>query len=288
MSSSPRDIDLEKIQTYDSTPITHDFIPMITDAPHVETVPLAENDDPLAKNLGAEPTINENGGAPLENEQVGIEENETPPTNDHGEEPQQENDDEPQLTRRSMCERRSVIPNDYVMYMSKDVNDIGKMDDPASYKEAIKSKNLLKWHEAMEEELRSMSSNDVWDLVEIFDGAKRVGCKWVYKMKYDSKGKIERFNTRLVAKGFTQREGIDYKETFSSISKKDSFRIVMALVAHYDLELHQMDVKIVFLNNDLQENMYLAQPEGFAMEGKEHMRCRLKKSIYGLKQASRQ
>jgi hypothetical protein len=218
---------------------------------------------------------------------VGIEENETPPTNDHGEEPQQENDDEPQLTRRSMCERRSVIPNDYVVYMSKDVNDIGKMDDPASYKEAIKSKNSLKWHEAMEEELRSMSSNDVWDLVKISDGAKRVGCKWIYKMKYDSKGKIKRFNTRLVAKGFTQREGIDYKETFSSISKKDSFRIVMALVAHYDLELHQMDVKIVFLNNDLQENVYMAQPEGFAIEGKEHMRCRLKKSIYGLKQASR-
>jgi hypothetical protein len=66
MSSSPRDIDLEKIRTYDSTPITHDFIPMTTDTPHV--VPLAENDDPLAKNLGAEPTINENGGAPLENE----------------------------------------------------------------------------------------------------------------------------------------------------------------------------------------------------------------------------
>jgi hypothetical protein len=134
--------------------------------------------------------------------------------------------------------------------MSKDINDIGKMDNPTSYKEVMKSKKMLKWHEAMEEELKSMSSNDVWDLVEILDGAKWVGCKWVYKIKYYSKGKIERFKVRLVVKGFTQREGIDYIETFSPVSKKDSFRIVMALVAHYDLELLQIDVKIVFLNGD--------------------------------------
>jgi hypothetical protein len=150
------------------------------------------------------------------------------------------------------------------------------------------SENSKKWLEAMEDELSSMSSNGVWDLVEIPDGAKRVGCKWVYKTKYDSKGKIERFKARLVAKCFTQRKGIDYTETFSPVSKKDSFQIVMVLVAHYDLELHQMDVKTAFLNGGLQENVYMAQPEGFVMEDKEHMRCKLKKSIYGLKQASRQ
>jgi hypothetical protein len=92
---------------------------------------------------------------------VGLEENEAPPANDHKEEPQQENDNEPQPIRRSQHERRNDIPNDYVVYMSEDVNDIGKMDDPVSYKEAMKSKKLLKWCEAMEEELKSMSSNDV-------------------------------------------------------------------------------------------------------------------------------
>ena len=80
-----------------------------------------------------------------------------------------------------------------------------------------------------------------------------------------------------------QREGIDYNKTFSPVSCKDSFRIIIALVAHYDLELHHMDVKTTFLNRDLEENIYMAQPKGFVMKGKERMRCRLKKSIYVLK-----
>ena len=90
-----------------------------------------------------------------------------------------------------------------------------------------------------------------------------------------------------MAKGFTQREGIDYNETFSPVSCKDSFRIIMALVAHYDLELYQMDIKTTFLNGDLEENVYIAQPKGFVVKGKERMGCRLKKLIYGLKQALR-
>ena len=85
-----------------------------------------------------------------------------------------------------------------------------------------------------------------------------------------------------------QREGIDYNETFSPVSCKVSFRIIMALVAHYDLELHHMDVKTTFLNRDLEKNIYMAQPKGLVMEEKERMGCHLKKSIYGLKQASRQ
>ena len=91
-----------------------------------------------------------------------------------------------------------------------------------------------------------------------------------------------------MAKGLTQREGIDYSETFSPVSCKDSFRIIMALVAHYDIELHQMDIKTAFLNGDLYESVYMVQPKGFVMEGKERMGCRLRKSIYELKQTSRQ
>ncbi|KAL0559465.1 hypothetical protein IC582_004076 [Cucumis melo] len=133
-----------------------------------------------------------------------------------------------------------------------------------------------------------MNDSEVWDLVELPKESKRVGCKWVFKTKRDSNGNIERYKARLVAKGYTQKDGIDYKETFSPVSKKDSLRIIMTLVAHYDLELHQMDVKTAFLNGNLDEKVFMDQPEGFMVEGKEHMVCKLKRSIYGLKQAFRQ
>jgi hypothetical protein len=93
---------------------------------------------------------------------------------------------------------------------------------------------------------------------------------------------------RLMTKDFTQREENDYNETFSPVSSKDSFRIIMTLVIHYNLEIHQMDVKTTFLNGDLYESVYMAQPKGLAIEGKENLGCHLSKSIYGLKQASRQ
>ncbi|GKB01170.1 retrovirus-related pol polyprotein from transposon TNT 1-94, partial [Tanacetum coccineum] len=120
------------------------------------------------------------------------------------------------------------------------------------------------------------------------EGSKRVGCKWVFKTKRDFKVNAERYKARLVAKGYTQKNSVDYNETFSPVSKKDSLRIILALVAHFDLELHQMDVKTVFLNGNLKEEVYMEQPEGFSIDGKEKMVCKLKKLIYGLKQASRQ
>ena len=140
----------------------------------------------------------------------------------------------------------------------------------------------------MNEEMKSMDQNCVWDLVELLNNCRKVKYKWVFKTKRDAKGNIERFKVRLVAKGFTQKEGIDYKESFSPVSKKDSLRIIMALVAHYDLELHQIDVKTAFLNKNLDEDIYMDQPERLAKKGKEHLTCKLKKSIYSLKQASRQ
>ena len=133
-----------------------------------------------------------------------------------------------------------------------------------------------------------MAANKVWELVALPKGHKAVGSKWVFKTKRDSLGQIERHKARLVAKGFNQKEGIDYNETFSPISKKDSLRIILALVAHYDLELHQKDVKTAFLNGSLEEEVYMSQSEGFVEDGKEVLVCLLKKSIYGLKQASRQ
>jgi len=176
--------------------------------------------------------------------------------------------------------------NDYVIYLQESENDLSIDNDPISFSEAINGDDSGKWLDAMKYELKSMAQNGVWDLVELPEGCKRVGCKWVFKTKCDSHGNIERHKARLVAKGFTLKSGIDYKETFSQVSKKYSFRIIMALIAHYDLELHHMDVKTAFLNVNLEEDIYMDQPVGFIEEGKEHMVCRLKKSIYGLKQAS--
>jgi hypothetical protein len=99
----------------------------------------------------------------------------------------------------------------------------------------------------MIEEIESMAKNQVWEIVELPQGVKAIGCKWIYKTKKDSNGNIDRYKARLVAKSVTQREGIDYHDTFSPVSKKDSFRIIMALVANFDLELHQIDVKTTFL-----------------------------------------
>ena len=86
-----------------------------------------------------------------------------------------------------------------------------------------------------------------------------------------------------MAKGYSQREGIDFKENFSPVSTKDSLRIIMAIVTHFDLELHQIDVRITFLNGDLVEDVYMSQPISFEEVGKEYMVCKLYKSIYGLK-----
>jgi hypothetical protein len=102
----------------------------------------------------------------------------------------------------------------------------------------MRSVHSSKWLETMEDEMRSMSASKVWDLEKFPKGAKTVGSKWVYKTKCDSKGNIEMFKAQLVAKGFTRREGIYYTETFSPVSCKDSHRIIMALVVHYDIELH--------------------------------------------------
>jgi hypothetical protein len=106
--------------------------------------------------------------------------------------------------------------------------------DPTSFEEAMRSAHSSEWLEATKDEMRSMSTTKVWDLEEILKGAKTMGCKWVYKMKHDSKGNIKRFKTQFVAKCFMQREDIDYNETFSPIYCKESFRIIMTLVTLYN------------------------------------------------------
>ena len=133
-----------------------------------------------------------------------------------------------------------------------------------------------------------MAQNDVWDLVEFLEGCKRVGCKWVFRLSVTLKVILNVTRPDLLPKILLRKMVLIIRKLFCLFLEKDSLRIIMALVAHYDLELHQMNVKIVFLNNDLEEDVYMGQPVGFTREGNEYMVYKLKRSIYGLKQPSRQ
>jgi len=108
---------------------------------------------------------------------------------------------------------------------------------------------------------------------------------WVFKTKRDVNGEIERYKAQLVAQGCSQQFGHDYDETFSPVVRYESIRVLLALAVRYQLKLHQMDVKTAFLNGELKEDIYMKQPEGYIKKGKEHLVCKLKKSLYGLKQS---
>ena len=140
----------------------------------------------------------------------------------------------------------------------------------------------------MQEEMHSLLKNDTYELVELPKGRKALRNKWVFKLKKDSDGKLLKYKARLVVKGFGQKKGIDFDEIFSPVVKMSSIKVVLSLTASLDLELEQLDVKTAFLHGDLNEEIYMSQPEGFEVKGKEHMVCKLKKSLYGLKQAPRQ
>ena len=141
--------------------------------------------------------------------------------------------------------------------------------------------------DAMRDEMDSMARNKVWKLVDFPPQRKSIGNKWVFKIKRRVDGLIDKFKACLVTKGFTQIEGTAYEETFSHVVTFASIRLLLAMVAHLDLELFQMDVKTAFLNGRLEEEIYMDQPIGFASKGQEDKACHLKRSIYGLKQSSR-
>ena len=127
--------------------------------------------------------------------------------------------------------------------------------------------------------------NSVWDLVELPEEQNCVGSKWVYKVKVDGDGHIDRYKARLVAQGYTQQKGADYDETFSPVIRMESVRTVVGLAVRNGLMQHQLDITTAFLNGELKEEVYMRQPKGFIADGQEHLVCKLKRSIYGLKQS---
>jgi hypothetical protein len=202
-----------------------------------------------------------------------------------GSAPLEENLQQPQPCRSkrgSVPRCRFEIEGEAFMVSSQDD------EEPRTVQEALSSSANDEWMKAMDDEMESMRTNQVWDLVDLPPGRKAIGNKWVLKIKRKADGSIERYKARLVAKGYTQKEGVDYEETFSLVVRFVSVRLILAIVANLNLELYQMDVKTAFLNGELDEEIYMDQPIGFVAKGQERKMCKLKRSIYGLKQSSRQ
>ena len=153
---------------------------------------------------------------------------------------------------------------------------------PKSYREALSHPS---WRKAMEEEMHALELNHTWDLIPKPARTSTVGCHWVFTIKQNPDGTVDRLKARLVAKDFTQTYGFDYTETFSPVAKLNFIHIIISLAANLDWPLHQLDVKNAFLHGHLTEIVYMTQPPRF--ESKGECVCHLKKSIYGLKQSPR-
>lgn len=134
------------------------------------------------------------------------------------------------------------------------------VDEPINYGQAVKERN---WRDAMKREIEAVEKNGTWKLTELPPGHNVIGLKWVYKIKRDANGKIQKYKARIVAEGYVQKHGIDYEEIFAPVTRLETVRLLLALAAKHSWEVHHLDVKTAFLNGDIQEEVYVSQPEGF-------------------------
>ncbi|GJW15356.1 retrotransposon protein, putative, ty1-copia subclass [Tanacetum coccineum] len=163
--------------------------------------------------------------------------------------------------RRS--ERTSRAPNRLSLNLEAKEHSLGNLNEPTSYKATMLDSESNKWIDAMNAEIQSMMDNMVWVLVDLPPGCKAVGSKWIFKKKTNMDGIIHTYKARLVAKGYTQLYRVNYKETFSPVADIKAIRILISIVAYYDYEIWQMDIKTAFLNGYLDEDIYMVQPEGY-------------------------
>jgi hypothetical protein len=196
---------------------------------------------------------------------------------------------QPSLRRSSWVRNPPARYDDYVSSVALVSID----GEPSCFQEEIKVSESSQWKKAMKEEMDALERNKTWDLVEIPKERKVVIYNWVYKLKKGVDDKVKRYKSRLVAKGYSQKEGIDFHEIFSPVVKLVSVRVLLALVALLDLELEQLDVKTSFLHGDLDEDIYIyiyiymEQREGFFQDRNKRFVWKLNKSLYGLTQSPR-
>jgi hypothetical protein len=156
--------------------------------------------------------------------------------------------------------------------------------EPANYSEAACHEE---WKKAMDKEIESIEQNKTWELGKLPAGKKPIGLKWVFKLKRNSEGQVVKHKARLVAKGYVQKFGIDFEEVFAPVARLDTVRVLLAYAANNGWGVHHLDVKSAFLHGELEEEVYVSQPEGYQVRGREQEVYKLNKALYGLKQAPR-
>ena len=154
---------------------------------------------------------------------------------------------------------------------------------PQTIKEALERPDAQKWQDAINIELNSLKKNKTWKLTPLPSNRTPISSKWVFKIKTNADGTIDKYKARLVARGFSQVQGIDYTETSSPVVKLNSIKVLLALATQYNFEIHQLDVKTTFLNGNLDEEIYMSLPDGLPTPSNPQLVCKLAKSLYGLK-----
>jgi hypothetical protein len=161
-------------------------------------------------------------------------------------------------------------------------------DTPKTITEAFASPDADDWKEAVGSEMESILSNETSELVDRPYGCEPMRCKWVFKKKLRPDDTIDKYKARLVSKGYTQKEGEDFFDTYSLVARLNTIHVLLSLAASHGLLIHQIDIKKTFLNGELEEEIYMPQPDGFIVKGQVDKVCKLLKSLYGLEQAPKQ
>ena len=172
---------------------------------------------------------------------------------------------------------------DTAISISHTAYSASQVTEPSTLKEAMESSQSNEWKQATDQEYQSLMKNKTWELVELPPDRKMIGCKWVFKVKHGQDARVERFKSRLVAKGYSQTYGVDYDDRFSPVVRFSSIRTLFVFALQNNFLIHQMDVVTTFLNGTLQHEIYMEQAEGYIQPGKEHLVCKLK----GVKQSLR-
>lgn len=184
---------------------------------------------------------------------------------------------------RYMDWMKQYQPDDSHTEPTESINSI--TDIPTTYEEGINHPNKNQWLDAMHQELLSLNKHQTWKLCDLPKDRKPLACKWLFNLKNNDRGEPVRFKARLVAQGFSQKFGLDYNQTFAPVAKQSTLRLILSIASQANYNAIHLDVKTAFLYGKLEETIFMKQPPGFELEGKEDQVCHLQRSLYGLKQS---